>query len=48
MQVLVAFLVVCFLVGGSDVGRIVRDRPILLAGFSTVVAASYYMLGVVL
>lgn len=48
MQVLVAFLAVCFVIGGSDVGRVVRDHPILLAGFSTIVAASYWMLSVVL
>lgn len=48
MQVLIAFLVVCFLVGATGRGRIVREHPILLLGFCFVVAASFYSLRVVL
>lgn len=47
MQVLLAFLVVCFLVGGTSAGRLVREHPILLLAFSTLTAASFYMLRVV-
>ena len=48
MQVFVAFLVICFLIGGTDAGRVVRKNPILLVAFATVTAASFYSLGVVL
>lgn len=48
MQVLVFFLVVCFLIGGANAGRRVREHPLLLSVFTTVVAASYYSLTVVL
>jgi len=48
MQMLIFFLVVCFLVGGSNAGWRVREHPMLLAAFSTVVAASYLSLRVVL
>jgi hypothetical protein len=45
---LIFFLVVCFIAGGTGVGRRVREHPALLAIFSTVVAASFYSLRVVL
>lgn len=48
MQMLVFFLVVCFLVGGTNAGRRVREHPLLLAVFTTFVAASYLSLSVVL
>jgi hypothetical protein len=48
MQMLIFFLVVCFIVGGTSLGRRVRERPALLAIFSTTVAASFYSLTVVL
>jgi hypothetical protein len=48
VQVLIAFLFVCFFVGGTTVGRPVRRHPIILLAFSSIVAASYYMLRVVL
>ncbi|MDJ0770834.1 MAG: hypothetical protein QNJ12_18720 [Ilumatobacter sp.] len=47
MQVLIAFLVICFLIGGSSAGRRIRERPMLLLALSTVVAASFYSLRVV-
>ena len=48
MQVFVAFLIISFLLGHARLGRGVRERPILLLGFTTVVAASFYSLRVVL
>ena len=42
------FLVVSFLVGGTDVGRWVRERPLLLVAFSVMIAGSYWSLSVVL
>lgn len=45
---LIFFLVVCFIVGGANAGRRVREHPLILAGFTTMVAASYYSLRVVL
>lgn len=48
MQMLIFFLVVCFLIGGTSIGRRVREHPTLLAIFSTTVAASFYSLRVVL
>lgn len=47
MQVLVVFLISCFLIGGLPVGRLVRQRPILLLAYATVTAASFYSLSVV-
>jgi hypothetical protein len=48
MQVFVAFVIISFVVGHAGVGRRVRERPVLLLGFTTVVAASFYSLRVVL
>jgi hypothetical protein len=47
MKVLLAFLIVAFLLGGSRFGRRVRERPVVLLAFCTVVAASYYSLQVI-
>lgn len=47
MQVLVVFLITCFLIGGLPAGRRIRQRPILLLAFATVTAASFYSLRVV-
>jgi hypothetical protein len=46
MQVLALFLVLAFVLGGSELGRHVRQRPILLLFFSTTVAVSFYSLRV--
>lgn len=48
MQVVLAFLICCFLIGGSDAGRRVRERPIALLVLSTAVAASFSLLRVVM
>lgn len=48
MRVLILFMVVAFLIGGTHSGRRVRDRPILLVAFSTMTAASFYLLRVVM
>jgi len=48
VQVLIGFLFVCFFIGGTAAGRPVRQRPIIMLAFSAIVAASYYMLRVVL
>lgn len=44
---LIAFMFVCIAVGGADRGRLVREHPLLLMGFTTAVAASFYLLRVV-
>ena len=38
------FLIVAFAAGGTEMGRRVRERPIVLLVFCAVVAASYYSL----
>ena len=48
MKVLLFFLVVSFLIGGTNTGRWVRERPLLLVGFAMFTAASYWSLAVVL
>jgi hypothetical protein len=48
MQVLVILLIACFGLGGSPIGRWIRDRPLALGALSVVAAASYYRLSVVL
>ena len=48
MQVFVAFLFIVFLVGGTRLGRPVRERPIVLLAFCFLTAASFYSLSVVL
>lgn len=47
MQVLIGFLVICFVLGGTRFGEPFRRRPVLLLVASTAVAASYYSLGVI-
>jgi hypothetical protein len=47
MQPLIAFLFMCFLVGGTTLGRTALRRPILLLAVSVVFAASYYSLRVI-
>jgi hypothetical protein len=48
MQVLVALLVGSFVLGGTSLGRWLRERPIVLIPAVCVAAASYYSLGVAL
>lgn len=48
MNVLIAFLFLSFIMGGSSRGRVIRDRPILLAAFAGLFAASFYSLRVVM
>ncbi|MCB0965217.1 MAG: hypothetical protein KDB37_00150 [Ilumatobacter sp.] len=48
MQVFVAFLLLAVLAGGARVGRPVREHPVLLLAASTIAAAGFYSLRVVL
>lgn len=48
MQFFIGFLVLMFVLGGTGAGRILRDRPVILLCFSTLAAASFYSLRVVL
>lgn len=48
MKMLVAFMLICFLIGGTEAGRWVRERPLVIAAFSTLTAASYWSFRVVL
>lgn len=48
MKVLVLFLLISFLIGMTDVGRWVRERPLLLVAFSVMFAGSYWSLAVVM
>lgn len=48
MTVLVVFLVLSFIVGGTSLGRRIRRRPLVLLGFAGFFAASFYSLRVVL
>ncbi len=48
MQVMVLLMVGAFLIGGTPLGRWVRERPVLLLGVSTAAATSFYSLSVVL
>lgn len=48
MQALVLLMVGAFVIGGTPLGRWVRERPPILFGDATVAAASYYSLAVVL
>jgi hypothetical protein len=48
MQVFVAFLILCFGLGGTRIGRPFRDRQALFLALTFVVAASFYSLRVVL
>lgn len=45
---LLLFLAVCFLAGGTNIGRRIFQHPVVLTAFSVTVAASYYLLRVVL
>lgn len=47
MQVLIAFLLVCFVLGGTRLGEPFRRRPALLLVASVAVAASFYSLSVI-
>lgn len=47
MQVLVFFLIVAIVIGGSRHGALVRRRPWLLLAFTVLVATSFYSLRVV-
>jgi hypothetical protein len=48
MQVLILLLIGSFLIGGTSLGRRLRERPLLLVPLCTLAAASYYSYGVVL
>lgn len=48
MNVLIVFLLVCFVVGGSNIGQRFRVQPWWLLGFAALTAASFYSLRVVL
>ena len=48
MQVFVAFLLIAFFLGGTRLGRRVRERPVLLMAFCFLAATSFYSLSVVL
>ena len=47
MQVLIGFLILCFVLGGTRFGAPFLRRPVLLIIASAVVAASYYSLSVI-
>jgi hypothetical protein len=47
MQVLIGFLVLCFVLGGTRLGEPFRRRPVLMLVASVAVAASYYSLSVI-
>jgi hypothetical protein len=46
--VLVVLLLGTLILGGTRVGRHIRDRPLVLLSLSTIAAASYYSLWVIL
>lgn len=48
MKMLVAFMLISVLIGGTDAGRWVRERPLAILAFATIVATSYWSLRVVL
>ncbi|MEQ8440300.1 MAG: hypothetical protein RIB65_22630 [Ilumatobacter fluminis] len=48
MQVYIGFLLIVVLLGGTRIGRPVREHPVLLLALCTVVASSFYSLRVVL
>jgi hypothetical protein len=48
MQVLIALLIGAFILGGTALGRWIRDRPPVLLTLCTLAAASYYTLRVTL
>ena len=48
MQVLIAFLVITFILGGTERGYRLQQRPVFLLGYCTVFALSFYSLRVVL
>ena len=47
MQVLIGFLILCFVLGGTRYGVLLVRRPVLLLAASIVVAASFYSLSVI-
>jgi hypothetical protein len=47
MQLLIGFLIICFILGGTRFGEPFRRRPVLLLVASVGVAASYYSLSVI-
>jgi hypothetical protein len=47
VQVLIGFLILCFVLGGTRYGEPFLRRPVLLIIASVVVAASYYSLSVI-
>ena len=47
VQVLIGFLILCFVLGGTRYGEPFLRRPVLLIIVSVVVAASYYSLSVI-
>ena len=47
MQVLVFFLFVALVAGGSRRAAIVRQHPVLLLGFTILIAISFYSLRVI-
>lgn len=48
MQVLLLLIISSFLLGGTRLGRWLRDRPVALLPISVVAALSFYSLRVVL
>jgi hypothetical protein len=48
MQVLVILLIGAFVLGGTALGQRLRDHPLVLVALSTLAAASYYSLRVIL
>ena len=47
MQVLIGFLIFCFVLGGMRQGALFLRRPILLVLISVAVGASFYSLSVI-
>ena len=47
MQVLIGFLIVCFVLGGTRFGEPFLRRPVLLILLSVAIAASFYSLSVI-
>lgn len=48
MQMLIAFLVITFILGGTDRGYRLQKRPVFLLAYSAIFALSFYSLRVVL
>jgi hypothetical protein len=47
MQVLIAFLFACFLLGGTRHGQILLRRPVLMIVACVILAGSYYSIRII-